>query len=66
VDVGNQLQMPVAVIQQDWGAMLGYDATAVWKAWAPNLRHQTIDSGHSMAEEAPREISGAIRDLLER
>lgn len=63
---GNQLQMPVTVIQQDWGAALGYDAAAVWKAWAPDLRHHTTDSGHFMAEEAPAEIVSRIRELLTR
>jgi len=29
---GNLLRMPVAVLQQDWGAALGYDAAAVWRA----------------------------------
>ncbi|MCX2924188.1 alpha/beta fold hydrolase [Streptomyces sp. NEAU-W12] len=63
---GNRLRMPVAVLQQDWGAALGYDAAAVWRAWAPDLRHTTVASGHFMAEEAPGEVTGALRDLLAR
>lgn len=65
-DAGSQLQMPVTVIQQDWGAALGYDAAAVWKAWAPDLHHLTTDSGHFMAEEAPADIAASIRDLVAR
>jgi haloacetate dehalogenase len=63
---GNQLRMPVTVLQQDWGAVLGYNATAVWRAWAPNLDHVTVSCGHFMAEEAPAEVIKHLRDLLTR
>jgi pimeloyl-ACP methyl ester carboxylesterase len=62
--VGNQLRMPVTVLQQDWGAALGFDAAALWSTWAPNLRHTTVTFGHFMAEEAPAHIAKALRDLL--
>lgn len=65
-DAGSQLAMPVTVVQQDWGARLGYDAAAVWHAWAPDLDHRLTSAGHFMAEEAPDEITEAIRDLLLR
>ncbi|GAB2810688.1 alpha/beta fold hydrolase [Streptomyces daliensis] len=65
-DAGNRLTMPVTVLQQDWGAALGFDAAALWRAWATDLRHSTVTSGHFMAEEAPSEIATAIRDLLAR
>lgn len=63
---GNKLRMPVTVIQQDWGAALGFDAAARWKSWAPDLHHQITTSGHFMAEQNPTEISTAIRELLKR
>ncbi|MGC4820141.1 alpha/beta fold hydrolase [Micromonospora sp. DT63] len=63
---GNLLRMPVTVLQQDWGAALGYDAAGVWRAWAPNLEHQTVNCGHFMAEEAPAVVVRALRDLLLR
>ncbi|MFF2348815.1 alpha/beta fold hydrolase [Kitasatospora sp. NPDC058115] len=66
LDAGSQLAMPVTVIQQDWGARLGYDAAGVWRAWAPDLEHRLTGAGHFMAEEAPDEVAGAIRDLLLR
>ncbi len=66
LDRGAQLGMPVAVVQQDWGPALGFDAATVWKAWAPDLVHRTTRSGHFMAEEAPTEITGVIRELLTR
>ncbi|MFD6609286.1 alpha/beta fold hydrolase [Micromonospora chalcea] len=65
-DAGRRLAMPVTVVQQDWGAALGYDAAAVWRAWAPDLEHRTTTAGHFMAEEAPGEISEALRALLKR
>ena len=64
--LGRTLRMPVTVIQQDWGAVLGYDAAALWRAWAPDLDHRTSSAGHFMAEEAPAEIIAAIRQLLTR
>ncbi|MEU5645859.1 alpha/beta fold hydrolase [Streptomyces milbemycinicus] len=63
---GHRLRMPVTVLQQDWGAALGYDAAALWRAWAPDLRHTTVTCGHFMAEEAPADIAKALRDLLTR
>jgi haloacetate dehalogenase len=65
-DAGHRLRMPVAVLQQDWGAALGYDAEALWRAWADDLRHLTVGWGHFMAEEAPADVAKALRDLLER
>jgi haloacetate dehalogenase len=63
---GNKLRMPVTVIQQDWGAALGFDAAARWKNWATDLEHRTTTAGHFMAEEAPDEITAAVRTLLRR
>jgi pimeloyl-ACP methyl ester carboxylesterase len=63
---GRTLRMPVSVLQQDWGAALGYDAAALWRAWAPDLNHRTVTSGHFMAEEAPEDVAKTLRDLLGR
>jgi len=63
---GNQLRMPVTVLQQDWGAALGFDAAGIWRTWAPDLEHRTVSCGHFMAEEAPAEIVKALRDLVAR
>ncbi|MEV5555402.1 alpha/beta hydrolase [Nonomuraea wenchangensis] len=63
---GRRLTMPVTVLQQDWGAALGYDAAALWRAWAGDLDHRTVTSGHFMAEESPAEVAKALRDLLTR
>src|ERR1700744_6553322 len=63
---GHVLAMPVSVVQQDWGAALGYDAAALWAAWAPDLVHQTLDAGHFMAEEGPQQVTEKLRGLLKR
>ncbi|MGK5444124.1 alpha/beta fold hydrolase [Micromonospora sp. URMC 105] len=63
---GHQLRMPVSVLQQDWGAALGSDAAALWRAWAPEVDHRTVSCGHFMAEEAPAEVVKALRALLAR
>ncbi|GAA1976352.1 alpha/beta fold hydrolase [Kitasatospora viridis] len=63
---GRRLAMPVTVLQQDWGAALGFDARARWSAWAPDLVHRTVDWGHFMAEEEPAGVAGELRALLRR
>jgi haloacetate dehalogenase len=65
-EAGRTLAMPVTVVQQDWGSALGYDAAAVWRAWAPDLDHVITSAGHFMAEEAPGEVVKALRALLAR
>ncbi|WP_413755264.1 alpha/beta hydrolase [Streptomyces sp. MMBL 11-3] len=63
---GRRLAMPVTVLQQDWGAALGYDARGLWSAWAGDLRHRTVSCGHFMAEEDPQLITDEIRALTAR
>ncbi|WP_336161171.1 alpha/beta fold hydrolase [Amycolatopsis sp. VC5-11] len=65
-DAGNQLKMPTTVLQQGWGDALGFDATALWRAWAPDLVHETVHSGHFMAETSPASVTKSLRDLLAR
>ncbi|WP_170323494.1 alpha/beta fold hydrolase [Cryptosporangium phraense] len=65
-DAGHRLAMPVTVLQQDWGAALGFDAEGIWSRWAADLDHRTTSAGHFMAEEAPAEVVKAIRELLAR
>ncbi|WP_138843214.1 alpha/beta fold hydrolase [Rhodococcus pyridinivorans] len=63
---GARLTMPVAVISQDWGSQLGFGASALWQAWAPDFTYQATTSGHFMAEENPDEIAGFITELAAR
>lgn len=64
LEAGNKLTMPVAVLQQDWGGQLGFDATELWRKWVTDLRYSTTRAGHFMAEEAPDEVVSLIRDLV--
>ncbi|MFD4989010.1 alpha/beta fold hydrolase [Streptomyces sp. NPDC058374] len=66
LDARNTLRVPATVLQQDWGAALGYDAEALWRAWAPDLRHRTVGCGHFMAEEDPGLVAEEIRRLFAR
>ncbi|MFE3496442.1 alpha/beta fold hydrolase [Streptomyces sp. NPDC059169] len=66
LDAGNQLTMPVTVVQQDWGRQLGFDAAATWRPWAADLQHFTTQAGHFMAEEAPEDIATLILNLVKR
>ncbi|MFJ4953882.1 alpha/beta fold hydrolase [Streptomyces sp. NPDC088760] len=66
LDAGNRLTMPVTVVQQDWGRLLGFDAAATWRPWAADLQHFTTGAGHFMAEEAPEDIARLILDLVKR
>ncbi|TCJ89712.1 alpha/beta fold hydrolase [Nocardia alba] len=63
---GAGLSMPVTVIQQNWGAALGFDAAALWSSWARDLDHRIVDVGHFMAEEDPETVATALRELVQR
>jgi pimeloyl-ACP methyl ester carboxylesterase len=63
---GRRLAIPVTVVQQDWGSVLGYDAAGLWGAWAADLDHRTLDAGHFMAEQAPETIVEILTELLAR
>jgi haloacetate dehalogenase len=63
---GRRLTMPVGVISQDWGSLLGFDPTQIWGAWAPDLTYEPIEAGHFMAEEDPARIAEFARRLLAR
>jgi pimeloyl-ACP methyl ester carboxylesterase len=56
-DKGKRLQMPVTVLQQDWG----FGGEELWRAWAPKLDHRTVSCGHFMAEEDPELIADVLR-----
>ena len=58
--------MPVTAVQQDLGAAFGSVFASSWRTWAPDLEHTTLACGHFMAEEAPAEVTGALRSLLRR
>jgi len=63
---GRRLTMPVGILSQDWGGQLGFDAAALWGAWAADLTYQPISAGHFMAEQAPGEVATYVRGLVAR
>jgi len=63
---GRRLTMPVGILSQDWGGQLGFDAAALWGAWAPDLTYQPSSAGHFMAEQAPGEVAAYVRGLVAR
>lgn len=63
-DQGRTLSMPCAAVQQDWGAVLGFDPAAQWRAWAPDVDHHVVEAGHFMAEQAPDQVLPVLRTLL--
>jgi len=65
-EAGRRLAMPVAVLSQDWGSQLGFDASAIWGAWSDDSTYQPIDAGHFMAEEKPDDVAQFIRLLAAR
>jgi haloacetate dehalogenase len=66
LDAGSRLTMPVMVVQQDWGAQLGFDAAAIWRPWVADLEHFTTRAGHFMAEEAPGDVATLVMNLGKR
>jgi haloacetate dehalogenase len=52
-EAGDRLGMPVTVLQQDWGATLGYDALGLRQAWATDLHHHTVKAGNSWPRSRP-------------
>jgi haloacetate dehalogenase len=42
------------------------DPLAIWRGWADDVRADSIESGHHMAEEAPAELAQALREFLSR
>jgi haloacetate dehalogenase len=43
-----------------------YDALAIWKEWASDVRAEEIESGHMLAEEAPDATYQALRRFLDQ
>jgi haloacetate dehalogenase len=61
-----QIGCPVLVL---WGRRgdlepLYGDPLAIWRDWAPDVRGQSVESGHYLAEEAPEQTYDAMRAFL--
>ena len=65
---GRKIQCPLLVgwsSQDDLEHLYG-DVLAVWRSWADDVRGVAINSGHHMAEEAPRELARELRTFFVR
>jgi len=63
---GRTLACPTMVLwasRDDLGSLYG-DPLEIWRAWAPDLRGEALESGHHMAEEIPRELAAKISDFV--
>lgn len=63
---GRRLAMPTLVLwsERDDLADLYGDPAGIWGSWADDLRGNSIESGHHMAEEAPEALAGALGDFF--
>jgi len=63
---GRRLTMPLLVLwslRDDLEQLFG-DPVAIWRPWAVDVRGHGIRSGHHVAEEAPEELAGALREFF--
>jgi haloacetate dehalogenase len=59
---GRQVGCPLLYLwaaRDDMEELYG-DPLAIWRDWAPDLRGQSIDCGHHIAEEAPAELAALL------
>jgi len=50
-----KISCPLLVLWGTRGSLGAWDALAIWREWAEDVRGRAIDSGHFLAEEAPEE-----------
>lgn len=63
---GRRVRCPTLVLwstRDDLQDLYG-DVLAVWEPWADDVRGAAVDSGHHMAEEAPRELAARLTAFL--
>ena len=66
-DRGRQrITCPTLVLWAQHGAVAAwYDALAIWKTWASDVRGRALDCGHFLPEEAPEATYAALRTFFE-
>jgi haloacetate dehalogenase len=62
---GHKLECPVLVL---WGSQgfvgRGYHPLSVWQEYAIDVRGEALPTGHFLPEEAPPQVTAALRDFL--
>jgi haloacetate dehalogenase len=60
-----RIACPVLVLWGKQGAVEAwYDALAIWRAWADDVRGRALDCGHFLPEETPEETYAELRDFF--
>lgn len=64
---GRRIECPVLVLwssRDDMELLYGNPLT-IWLDWGDDVRGHSIESGHHMAEEAPRDLAAAIKEFVQ-
>ncbi|MGH2614978.1 MAG: alpha/beta fold hydrolase, partial [Thermomicrobiales bacterium] len=57
-----RISCPVLALWSKHGAVSAwYDALAIWRDWADDVRGRALDCGHFLPEEAPEETYAEFR-----
>lgn len=65
MQAGRKIACPVQVLWGGQGALAAwYDTLAVWRAWADDVRGQSLDCGHFIPEEKPAETLELLRGFF--
>jgi haloacetate dehalogenase len=60
-----RIQCPVLVLWSTQGELAQwYDVLSIWRDWADNVTGKSIEAGHFLAEEAPKEIAKALHSFF--
>jgi haloacetate dehalogenase len=60
---GQKVECPLLVL---WGAqsMTASDPVGIWQQYATDVRGHPLPTGHFLPEEAPDQVTGALRDFF--
>jgi haloacetate dehalogenase len=64
---GRHIVSPLLVLwgsKDDLAELYDDDVLGVWRAWAPGVTGYSLNTGHHIAEEAPRELTQALLAFL--
>jgi haloacetate dehalogenase len=64
IDAGQKVECPLLVL---WGTQgpVGSDSLSVWQEYAVDVRGSATPTGHFIPEEAPDQVTAALRDFLD-
>ncbi|GHA61415.1 hypothetical protein GCM10010345_76970 [Streptomyces canarius] len=63
---GTRIRCPALILwslRDDLEDLYG-NPVKIWRQWAPDVRGHGIDSGHHVAEEAPRAVASSLADFF--